>query len=88
MYQGWICPRCDRVMAPFVTECQHCNRKLAETLQPVFFPPRQEPLVVSPSVAPPSPVFRIGDPPSPPIRTGDPPLRPPYEVTCGGQPPR
>lgn len=24
----WICPRCDRVYAPFVFECKNCNDKL------------------------------------------------------------
>ena len=23
--QGWVCPKCGAVMAPFVTECHHCR---------------------------------------------------------------
>lgn len=23
---GWCCPKCDRVYAPAVTECTHCNK--------------------------------------------------------------
>lgn len=25
MNNGWICPKCGRVYAPFIPECQHCN---------------------------------------------------------------
>jgi hypothetical protein len=25
MNNGWICPECGRVYAPFIPECQHCN---------------------------------------------------------------
>jgi len=24
----WICPKCNRVYAPFVWECKNCNQKL------------------------------------------------------------
>ena len=27
MNNGWICPKCGRVYAPFIPECQHCNRE-------------------------------------------------------------
>lgn len=23
---GWICPRCNIVLAPFISECPHCNK--------------------------------------------------------------
>ena len=23
--QGWECPKCGRVYAPFITECRHCG---------------------------------------------------------------
>lgn len=23
---GWVCPRCNIVLAPFVSECPHCNK--------------------------------------------------------------
>ena len=27
MNNGWTCPKCGRVYAPFIPECQHCNRE-------------------------------------------------------------
>ena len=27
MNNGWICPKCGRVYAPFIPECHHCNRE-------------------------------------------------------------
>lgn len=24
--KGWVCPKCGRVFAPSVTECQYCNK--------------------------------------------------------------
>lgn len=24
---GWVCPKCTKVYAPFVTECWSCNQK-------------------------------------------------------------
>jgi len=23
--KGWICPKCDRVLAPWMAECHYCN---------------------------------------------------------------
>lgn len=31
MNNGWICPKCGRVYAPFIPECQHCNKALIVT---------------------------------------------------------
>ena len=28
---GWICPKCGRVHAPYIPECQHCNEALIVT---------------------------------------------------------
>ena len=28
MNNGWICPKCGRVYAPFIPECQHCNEEV------------------------------------------------------------
>lgn len=28
MNNGWICPKCGRVYAPFIPECQYCNEKV------------------------------------------------------------
>lgn len=28
MTNGWICPKCGRVYAPFIPECQHCNKEV------------------------------------------------------------
>lgn len=29
--KGWICPKCGRVYAPYMPECQHCNEALIVT---------------------------------------------------------
>ena len=26
--EGWRCPRCERIYAPFMPECAHCNNQL------------------------------------------------------------
>ena len=26
---GWVCPKCDRVYAPHIPECYHCNKEKA-----------------------------------------------------------
>lgn len=26
MKEGWICPKCGRVIAPFILECHDCNQ--------------------------------------------------------------
>lgn len=26
MNQGWICPKCQAVFAPFMMECKYCNK--------------------------------------------------------------
>ena len=31
MNNGWICPKCGRVYAPFIPECQHCNKEVKST---------------------------------------------------------
>lgn len=31
MNKGWICPKCGRVYAPYIPECQHCNKALIIT---------------------------------------------------------
>ena len=31
MNSGWICPKCGRVYAPFIPECQHCNKEVKST---------------------------------------------------------
>lgn len=28
---GWICPKCGRVYAPYIAECQHCNKEVIVT---------------------------------------------------------
>lgn len=28
MNNGWICPKCGRVYAPFIPECQYCNKEV------------------------------------------------------------
>jgi len=33
MNQGWTCPKCNRVFAPWVTECSYCNN-----FQQPFYP--------------------------------------------------
>lgn len=25
---GWICPKCGRVYAPYIPECQYCNKEI------------------------------------------------------------
>lgn len=30
MNRAWICIRCDRVYAPFIFECNKCNKKIEE----------------------------------------------------------
>jgi predicted ATP-dependent serine protease len=39
MNNGWICPKCGKVYAPWVSQCGYCNDKIV--VQPVF--PRKEP---------------------------------------------
>jgi len=29
--EGWICPRCYAVFAPFMVECSYCNRGLKQS---------------------------------------------------------
>ncbi len=31
MNNGWICPKCGRVYAPYIAECQHCNKEVKST---------------------------------------------------------
>lgn len=31
--QGWICPKCGHVYAPFVAECIHCPASLLSTTE-------------------------------------------------------
>lgn len=35
MIEGWVCPKCQRVYAPFVKECECCNKA---ALPPPFTP--------------------------------------------------
>lgn len=28
--RGWICPKCERVYATYISECKHCNDKVAD----------------------------------------------------------
>lgn len=32
---GWICPRCNSVLAPWVDECSHCNTNRKQTVPPI-----------------------------------------------------
>ena len=32
-YLGWICPKCDRVWAPHIKECNHCNTLIIEKMK-------------------------------------------------------
>jgi len=46
--KGWICPRCQNVYAPWVSECEQCNKtKLAE--QPTIDQPKPETVTVDPN---------------------------------------
>lgn len=40
MSQPWVCPKCDRVWAPYISACQPCNSK-------VDAKPRRESLIDS-----------------------------------------
>lgn len=31
MNNGWVCPKCGRVYAPYIPECWHCNKALIVT---------------------------------------------------------
>ena len=33
MTSGWICPKCGRVYAPFITACNECNEKAMKAEQ-------------------------------------------------------
>ena len=33
--QGWSCPRCGKVFAPFIPECKSCNEQVARDSRPV-----------------------------------------------------
>lgn len=40
MSNGWVCPKCGRVYAPFKQECTHCNNSPIITPKiPKEFPP-------------------------------------------------
>jgi hypothetical protein len=34
--EGWVCPSCQRVYAPFVTECAACNHAATKGSQQVY----------------------------------------------------
>lgn len=36
MSDGWICPKCGNVYAPWVAECDNCNKK-KQTVAPTWF---------------------------------------------------
>lgn len=76
--QGWICPVCKRVYAPWVKECEACN---GAKVDPVVEPYHPWPPITSWPTTPefPSPWY----PGWPGYYTGDPPY--PYGYTiCGG----
>jgi hypothetical protein len=36
--KGWICPKCDRVYAPHVSQCWECNRREVLICHPPTLP--------------------------------------------------
>lgn len=48
--QGWVCPKCGRVYAPFVAECHSCNQAIGSTnIAPTKVIIPTDPNVVKPS---------------------------------------
>lgn len=39
MNQGWLCPKCSKVYAPWVKECGSCNGQMATRPQITWIPP-------------------------------------------------
>ncbi len=62
MNQGWVCPKCGAVMAPWVSECVNCRGMQNAPGDPIPYQPFVIP--VSPTIQP-LPRPYIGDPVQP-----------------------